>query len=101
MLTKKPQIDAHVRAKLEEIGVDPIRAKLVYSMNVLGQQDVPQPLGDGLSASPRQMQEWLADRDARLSCWMKTGVIAAVIAAVGTAITILVSVLTWRFPHGS
>ena len=103
MSTEKPQIDPRVRDKLDELGVDAIRAKLVWIMNVrtLAQQNDPEPLGGDLSASPRQMQEWLADRDARLSCWMKTGVIAAVIAAVGTAITILVSVLTWRFPHGS
>ena len=103
MLTQKSQIDPRVRDKLEELGVDAIRAKLVWIMNVrtLAQQNDPEPLGGDLSASPRQMQDWLAERAARQSRWMKTGVIAAVIAAVGTVIAILVSVLTWRFPHGT
>jgi hypothetical protein len=37
----KPKIDRRVRAKLEEIGVDAVKAKLVWIMNVrtLGQQD--------------------------------------------------------------
>jgi hypothetical protein len=93
MLTKKPMIDSPVRAKLEELGVDAVRSKLVWIMNVttLGQQDNLEPLGDGLSASRRQMQEWLREKSAREFCWVRVGVIAAVIAA-------LFAFLAWRFP---
>jgi hypothetical protein len=93
MLTKKPIIDPRVRAKLEELGVDAVRGKLVWIMNVttLDQQDNPEPLGDDLSASRRQMQEWLSEKSAREFCWVRVGVIAAVIAA-------LFAFLAWRFP---
>ncbi|MGO9721753.1 MAG: hypothetical protein ACLPOA_14530 [Methylocella sp.] len=86
-------IDSPVRAKLEELGVDAVRSKLVWIMNVttLGQQDNLEPLGDGLSASRRQMQEWLREKSAREFCWVRVGVIAAVIAA-------LFAFLAWRFP---
>jgi hypothetical protein len=38
---EKPKIDSRVRAKLEELGVDVVRSKLVWIMNVttLGQQE--------------------------------------------------------------
>ena len=59
MLTKKANIDPAVRAKLEELGIDSVRSKLVWIMNVrdFAQQDELQPLGPGLSASGRQMQD--------------------------------------------
>src|SRR5271166_5724674 len=62
MVTQKPQIDPRVRDKLDELGADAIRAKLVWIINVrtLAQQNDPEPLGGDLSASPKQMQEWLA-----------------------------------------
>jgi hypothetical protein len=65
--TKKANIDPAVRAKLEELGVDTVRSKLVWTMNDsdLAQQDEPQPLGVGLSASRRQMQDWLTEKAAR------------------------------------
>jgi hypothetical protein len=49
MLTKKANIDPAVRAKLEELGVDTVRSKLVWIMNVrdLAQHDELQPLGAG------------------------------------------------------
>jgi hypothetical protein len=89
----KPTIDSRVRAKLEELGVDAVRSKLVWIMNVtkLEQQDNLEPLGDGLSASRRQMQEWLREKSAREFLWVRVGVIAAVIAA-------LFAFLAWRFP---
>jgi hypothetical protein len=73
MLTKKPKIDPRIRAKLEELGVDAIRRKLVWIMNVatLGQQDNLEPLGDNVSASRRQMQEWLKEKTAREYCWVR------------------------------
>jgi hypothetical protein len=45
MLTKKANIDPAVRAKLEELGVDTVRSKLVWIMNVrdFAQQDELQP----------------------------------------------------------
>lgn len=93
MLTKKPKIDPRVRSKLEELGVDAVRSKLIWIMNVrtLGQQDDLENLGDDISASRRQMQEWLKEKTARETWWLRVGVIAAVIAAV-------FSFLAWRFP---
>ena len=58
---------ARVRAKLEEIGADTLRAKLISIMAVttLGQGDHLEPLGDNVWASRREMQEWLDEGDAR------------------------------------
>ena len=91
--TKKANIDPAVRAKLEEFGVDTVRSKLVWTMNDsdLAQQDEPQPLGVGLSASRRQMQDWLTEKAARETLWVRVGVIAAVLAA-------LFSLLSWYAP---
>ena len=70
-------------AKLEELGAEVIRAKLVWIMNVraLGQQDEVEPLGDNISASRRDMQEWLKQKAAADKRWIITAAIAAVVAA--------------------
>jgi hypothetical protein len=92
-VSKQMQIDPRVRAKLEELGADTIRSKLLWIMNVttLAQQDEKQPLGDDLYASRREMQQWLRQREARESYWIKAGVIIATIAA-------FFAFLAWRFP---
>ena len=93
MLTKKSNIDPAVRAKLEELGVDTVRSKLFWIINVgeFAQQDELQPLGFGLSASRRQMQDWLKEKAARETLWIRVGVIAALLAA-------LFSLLAWYAP---
>ena len=62
-------------------------------MNVgeIAQQDELQPLAIGLSASRRQMQDWLKEKAARETLWVRVGVIAAVLAA-------LFSLLAWYAP---
>jgi hypothetical protein len=90
----KAQIDPLVRAKLEEIGVDAVKSKLVWIMNVrtLAEQDKKEnPLGDGVLASQREMQEWLSEKNFRAGLWIKVGVVAAILAAG-------LSFLAWRFP---
>ena len=93
MLAKKANIDPAVRTKLEELGVDTVRSKLVWIMNVedLAQQDEIQPFGVGLSASRQQIQDWLREKAAREILWVRVGVIAAVLAAV-------FSLLSWYAP---
>ncbi len=93
MLPKKANIDPAVRARLEELGVDTVRGKLVWIMNVadFAQQDELQPLGVGLSASRRQMQDWLTEKAERETLWIRVGVIAAVLAA-------LFALLSWYAP---
>ena len=93
MLAKKANIDPAVRTKLEELGVDTVRSKLVWIMNVedVAQQDALQPLGVGLSASRQQIQDWLREKAAREILWVRVGVIAAVLAAV-------FSLLSWYAP---
>jgi len=84
MWTKKANIDPAVRAKLEELGVDTVRSKLVWIMNGrdLAQQDELQR---------RQMQDWLTEKAARETLWVRVGAIAAVLAA-------LFSLLSWYAP---
>ena len=78
------------RTKLEQLGVDAIRSKL-SSVRNFDLRDEQLPLGDGLSVSGRQMQEWLAEKSESHSRWVKVGVIAAVSAAV-------FAFLAWGFP---
>ena len=53
MLTKKAKIDPPVRAKLEQLGADAVKSKLIWIMNVrsLAEQDELQDLGDGIKGS--------------------------------------------------
>ena len=90
-LTKKANIDPAVRAKLDELGVDTVRSKLVWIRNVrdLAEQDDLQALGVGLSASRRQMQDWLTEKAARETLWVRVGVIA---------LAALFSLLSWYAP---
>ena len=94
MLIKKAQLDPRVRAKLEELGVDTVRSKLVAIMGVrtLAQEDDTEPIGDGLSASRREMQAWLTEKSEAEALWVRVGVIAALVAAI-------FAFLTWYQPH--
>ena len=74
----------------EQLGVDAIRSKLSYVRN-FDLVDEQVPLGDGLSASGGERQEWLAEKNESHSRWVKVGVIAAVSAAV-------FAFLAWGFP---
>ena len=93
LLPKKAIIDPAVRAKLEELGVDTVRSKLVWITNVgdFAKQEELQPLGIGLSVSRRQIQDWLTEKAAPETLWVRVGVIAAVLAA-------LFSLLSWYAP---
>ena len=64
MWTKKANIDPAVRAKLEELGVDTVRSKLVWIMNGrdLAQQDELQR---------RQMQDGLQKRRRAKHCGLE------------------------------
>jgi hypothetical protein len=73
--TEEPPNES-VRTKLEQHGVD-------------ANEQVPPE--DGLSASGRQMQEWLAEKKESDSRYVKIGMIAAVSAAV-------FAFLAWGFP---
>ena len=92
-MTKKAKIDPPVRAKLEQLGADAVKSKLIWIMNVrsLAEQDELQDLGDGIKAPLRGMQEWLNEKAAREALWIRGGVIAAVLAA-------MFAFLAWRFP---
>ena len=94
-LQPRSRMDPRVRAKLEELGIDAVRSKFVWIMNVrtFGQQDDSEDLGDGVWASHRQIRQWLKKKTARESWWVRIGVIAALFAA-------LFAFLAWRFPYG-
>jgi hypothetical protein len=104
-MASKPRvkIDDRVRSKLEELGVDAVRSKLIWIMNVttLAQQDDQHPLGDSVSASRREMQDWLAEKNARDACWVKAGVLVAIVGAVIAAVAAVFAYLAWRFPAQS
>ena len=96
----KVNIDPRIRAKLEELGVDTVKAKFVSIMAVrtLAQQDDREPLGEGLTASRQEMQEWLRQKAAREAWWLRVATIAAVAAAVIALAAALIAYEAWRFP---
>jgi hypothetical protein len=100
MPAHRAKIDDRVRSKLEELGVDAVRSKLVWIMNVttLAQQDNREPLGDDVSASRREMQEWLREKAARDARWVKAGVYVAIASAFIAAVAAVFAFLGWRFP---
>ena len=72
----KPTIDPHVRDKLHEIGIVAVKNKLLWIMNVRSLGDLEkreEDLGDGVMASPREMQQWVneKEREAWLEKWGK------------------------------
>jgi hypothetical protein len=73
ILRKKANIDPAVRAKPEELGVDIVRSKLVWIMNVreLAQQDELQPLGAGLSARVGKCRTGLQKRQHAKHCGLE------------------------------
>jgi uncharacterized membrane protein YqhA len=44
------------------------------------------------------MQEWLGEKAARESRWVRVGVIASVIAAVLVFVAAVLAFVAWRFP---
>jgi hypothetical protein len=100
MPAHRAKIDDHVRSKLEELGVHAVRSKLIWIMNVqtLAEQDKREPLGDGVSASRREMQEWLAEKAARDARWIKAGVYVAILGVIVAAVAAVFAFLAWRFP---
>ena len=92
--SKKPIIDPRIRAKLEEHGVDAVRSKLAHMMGVtrLDLDGASEPVGDGLWATHQQMQEWLKEKSAREFCWVRVGVIAAIIAALFAFLGVVLSI---------
>jgi hypothetical protein len=96
MFIKKADISSDIRAKFEELGADAVRSKLDHVIGVrsLDQQDKKEePLGEGVKASGREMREWLAEEAARQACWLKAGVIVAVIFGLVSVIGAVVSVV--------
>jgi len=100
MFIIKANIDPRVRAKFEELGVVAIRdyyAGFIFGRSLV-QQDKKEItlennlMGNNLMASGNDMREWLEEKVASDSLWIRTGVIAAVIAAV-------FAFLAWRFPY--
>ena len=95
----KRVIEPKVREKLEELGVDLIRAKLIAIMEVRDfvQQHEPIPLGDGITATRQQLQRWLTEKAAEQIWYLRWTFIAAVAAVVvglfGILATIVVTLL--------
>jgi hypothetical protein len=82
MFVKKANIPPNIRAKFQELGRPTIQIKYNYVAGVkrLDDQDKKdEPLGGGVTASGREMREWLAEQALRDACWRNAGVIFAVI----------------------
>jgi hypothetical protein len=54
--------------------------------------------GDDVSASPREMQQWLAEKNVRDAWWVEAGVFVAIAGAVIAAVAAVFAYLAWRFP---
>ena len=90
--------DARVRAALDQLGVNAVRAKLSWMLGVskLGQQELSEEIADGLWATRRQIEQWLAEKDAAQARWVKVGTWAGIIAAIAAIAAALFAYLAWR-----
>jgi hypothetical protein len=82
-----------VRQALEQRGADSVRALLVsMSDGRAGTgRNASVDLGDGIKASRGDMEDWLREQETRTNRWIKTGAIAAIIAAT-------IALVAWIFP---
>jgi hypothetical protein len=85
-------IPPDVLAKLEQRGVDSVRALLTGvadGMHGTG-RGAAIPM-DGIYVSRAHMEDWLRSKEAISARWIKTGAVAAIIAAI-------LAFLSWAFP---
>lgn len=108
----KVNIQPDVRARLKELGIEAVKAKLVSIMRVrsLGQMNTrEEDLGDDIIATPRELVDWVSEKEAlkarrekRRFFWtmLVAGVaaIAAVVAAYQGLMTIPTTVPTSSSP---
>src|SRR5215469_8491263 len=92
------KVSARVRARLGQLGANAVRAKLSWMLGVsrLGQQELSEEIGDGLWATRRQIEEWLAKKDAAAARWVKVGAVAGIIAAVAGIVAAVFAYLAWK-----
>jgi hypothetical protein len=95
MASQKPTIDPKVRDKLEELGVDVLRAKLIAIMEV---RDFVQPhelipLGDSISTTRQQIQLWLTEKAEEQTWYLRWTLIAAAAAVFVGVIGIIATLL--------
>jgi hypothetical protein len=96
MFLKKADIPREIRAKFEVLGIDAVRSKLdhVIAVRTFDQQDKKEePLGEGLMASGREMSDWLTEKAAQQTWWLKAGVIVAVVFGLVSVVGAVVSVM--------
>ena len=90
-----PTINSKVREKLEELGVDVVRAKLIA---IMGVRDFPQhreniELGDGITTTRGQLQQWLTEKAEEQTWYLRWTFAAAVAAVIVGIISILATLL--------
>jgi hypothetical protein len=76
-----------------------VQHKQPWIMNVtaLG-KDNEVDLGDGMSCTSRDIQEWPEELDLREASLTKIGMYASVIAAVFAVLATVAGILAWRLP---
>jgi hypothetical protein len=79
---RKPRIDKDLTQALERVGLETVRTTLFHGW--INQGDLPPELKQIITPSERRVQAlaWLAWKDAVQSFWIRSGIVAAVLAAI-------------------
>jgi hypothetical protein len=95
----KAKLDPKVREKLDKEGSAAVRDKMpaIMAVTALG-KETPVDLGDGVTCTSRDVQQWLEELDAKEATRAKIGLWASVIAAVFAVFATAVGILAWQFP---
>jgi hypothetical protein len=87
---KRPTLATAVRQELELHGVDAIRGILINSSDGFSGTSRASTVDFGnFKATRGEMQDWLKWRASRDACWIKSGVVAAILAAVFSLFALL------------
>jgi hypothetical protein len=94
-----PKIPPNILAKLEERGVDSVRALLTsMASGVSGSGRGATIPMDGEHVLRGHMEDWLRCKEAAATRRIKTGTAAAIAAAILAFLALVVGLLSWLFP---
>jgi hypothetical protein len=91
-------LEPEVREKLEQRGVDSVRALLISHTG--SGRGAAVTVDNGIYASRSDVEDWLREKERTSASWIKAGTIAAIVAAVLAFLAVVIAVLAWMFPRG-
>jgi hypothetical protein len=89
-------LEPAAREKLEQRGVDSVRALLIS--HVGSGRTAAVQLDTGVLANRSDVEDWLRQKESNSGRWIKTGTIAAIVGAIAAIAAAVLAFLAWVFP---